>query len=187
VTPAARHAWIAGTFTDRVDGVRDWDAPAPVPGWVARDVVAHLVEWMPAFLAGGGVTLVSVGPAVAEDPVGAWHAHAVGMQALLDGPDADREFSHPMAGTHPLDAAIDRFYTVDVFMHTWDLARATGQDDTLDPTLAAELLAGMQPIDAMLRASGQYGPQVPVAEDAPVQDRLLGFIGRDPAWQPVSS
>ena len=42
----------------------------------------------------------------------------------------------------------------------------------------------MQPIDAMLRASGQYGPQVPVADDAPVQDRLIGFIGRDPAWRP---
>ena len=129
-----------------------------MPGWVARDVVAHLVDWMPGFLAGGGVTLVADGPAVAEDPVGAWHAHAAAMQALLDGPDADREFSHPMAGTHPLNAAIDQFYTFDVFMHTWDLARATGQDDTLDPTLAGELLAGMQPIDAMLRASGQYGP-----------------------------
>jgi uncharacterized protein (TIGR03086 family) len=147
-------------------------------------VVAHLVDWMPGFLAGGGVILVVEGPTVTVDPVGAWHAHADAMQALLDGPDADREFSHPMAGTHALNSAIDQFYTNDVFMHTWDLARATGQDDTLDPTLAGELLAGMQPIDAMLRESGQYGPQVPVAEDAPVQDRLMGFIGRDPAWRP---
>ena len=74
MTPSERHAWVAGTFSDRVDGVRDWEAPAPVPGWVARDVVAHLVDWMPGFLAGGGVTLVVDGPTVAEDPVGAWHA-----------------------------------------------------------------------------------------------------------------
>ena len=93
-TPSERHAWVAGTFSDRVDGVRDWSAPAPVPGWVARDVVAHLVDWMPGFLAGGGVTLVVHGPAVADDPVGAWHAHAAAMQALLDAPDADREFSY---------------------------------------------------------------------------------------------
>ena len=58
----------------------------------------------------------------------------------------------------PLDVAVDRFYTTDVFMHTWDLARATGQDDTLDPTLCAELFEGMQPIDELLRTSGQYGP-----------------------------
>jgi len=45
------------------------------------------------------------------------------------------------------------------------------------------MLAGMQPIDEVLRASGQYGPKVPVPADAPVQDRLLGFIGRDPGWR----
>ena len=31
------------------------------------------------------------------------------------------------------DQAVSQFFTADVFMHTWDLARATGQDDTLDP------------------------------------------------------
>ncbi|HYI58849.1 MAG TPA: TIGR03086 family metal-binding protein [Microlunatus sp.] len=183
-SPAEHHAAVAGVFTAKVDGVQDWAAPAPVPGWVARDVVAHLVEWMPGFLAGGGVTLTTDGPSVAEDPVAAWHAHTAAMQALLDGPDADREFAHPQAGTHPLNAAIDQFYTSDVFMHTWDLARATGQDDRLDPEFCAVLLAGMEPWDQILRDSGQYGPRVPVPEDAPVQDRLLGFIGRDPGWRP---
>ena len=42
----------------------------------------------------------------------------------------------------------------------------------------------MQPIDELLRTSGQYGPRVPVPDDAPAQDRMLGFIGRDPAWRP---
>jgi uncharacterized protein (TIGR03086 family) len=127
---------------------------------------------------------VSDGPSVADDPAGAWHAHTAAMQGLLDGPDASREFSHPRAGTHPLDAAIDQFYTSDVFLHTWDLARATGQDDRLDPDICAAMLAGMEPWDEMLRASGQYGPRVPVPDDASAQDRLIGFIGRDPAWRP---
>jgi len=80
--------------------------------------------------------------------------------------------------------AIDQFYTSDVFMHTWDLARASGQDDRLDPEFSAQLLAGMEPLDEMLRASGQYGPRVEVPADAPVQDRLMAFVGRDPAWRP---
>ena len=42
-------------------------------------------------------------------------------------------------------------------MHTWDLARATGQDETLDAEFSATLLAGMEPMDEILRASGQYG------------------------------
>ena len=69
-------------------------------------------------------------------------------------------------------------------MHTWDLARATGQDDRLDPDFCAELLAGMEGIEEVLRASGQYGPAVPVPDDADVQTRMLGFIGRDPEWEP---
>ena len=42
----------------------------------------------------------------------------------------------------------------------------------------------MEPIDELLRTSGQYGPRVPVPDDARAQDRLIGFIGRDPAWRP---
>jgi uncharacterized protein (TIGR03086 family) len=173
---------VAGVFTDRVLGTRDWSAPAPVAGWTARDVVEHLVTWLPGFLAAGGVALPA-GPPVADDPVGAWRAHAAAVQALLDDPDtAGRPFTHPVAGGGPLGEVIDTFYTADVFMHTWDLARATGQDDRLDPRFCAALLAGMEPIDEVLRASGQYGPKVPVPDDADVQTRMLGFIGRDPSW-----
>jgi uncharacterized protein (TIGR03086 family) len=85
----------------------------------------------------------------------------------------------------PLDQAIDRFYTTDVFMHTWDLARATGQDDRLEDAFSASLLEGMEPIEEMMRASGQYGPRVAVPDDADSQTRMLGFIGRDPFWTPV--
>jgi uncharacterized protein (TIGR03086 family) len=85
-----------------------------------------------------------------------------------------------MVGEMPLPVAVDRFYTTDVFMHTWDLARATGQDERLDPQTCAALLAEMVPIEELIRSSGQYGPPVPVPSDADAQTRLLGFIGRDP-------
>jgi uncharacterized protein (TIGR03086 family) len=180
---AARHRRIAATFTDRVRGTADWDAPSPVPDWRARDVVGHLTTWFPGFLAAGGVEL-EPGPSVDNDPVAAWTHHADVVQQMLDGDDATREFTHPHVGAMPLALAIDRFYTSDVFMHTWDLARATGQDDTLDPDECQNLLAGMEPMEQVLRDSGQYGPRVEVPDDASVQDRLIGFIGRDPAWRP---
>jgi uncharacterized protein (TIGR03086 family) len=85
---------------------------------------------------------------------------------------------NPYIGEVPLPEAVDRFYTSDVFMHTWDLARATGQDERLDPDKCRELYEGMLPMDDVLRASGQYGAKVPVPEDADVQTKLLGFIGR---------
>jgi len=184
-TPAAEHREIADRFTELVRGADpgSWDNPAPVEGWVARDVVDHLVGWLSDFIAGGAGVTLPAGPPVSEDPVAAWQAHVDGVQALLDDPStSERMLSNPHVGDVPLDQAISRFYTGDVFLHTWDLARATGQDETLDPERCAEMLAGMEPLDEMLRASGQYGPKVDVGEDADVQTRLLGFIGRDPQF-----
>lgn len=180
---ADEHRVIAGAFTDRVRGVRPeaWDDPAPCEGWVARDVVRHLVEWFPAFLkAGAGVDLPQ-GPPVDEDPVAAWTVHSNGVQALLDDPATQgRVLTNEHIGEVPLDQAVDRFYTADVFLHTWDLARATGQDERLDPDRCAQMLEGMLPLDELLRTSGQYGPRVEVPDTADVQTRLLAFIGRNP-------
>lgn len=183
LAPAESHRRIAAGFTDRVRGVPvgGWDSPAPVEGWTARDVVRHLVEWFPSFLeSGAGIRLAS-GPSVDDDPVAAWTLHADAVQALLDDPaTAGKVLANPHTGEVPLDEAVDRFYTSDVFMHTWDLARATGQDERLDPAKCAELLAGMEPMEELIRSSGQYGARVEVPADADVQTRLLGFIGRRP-------
>lgn len=179
---AATHAEVAEAFTRRVVGAAGrWDDEAPVPGWTARDVVEHLVSWLGGFLqAGAGVTLPS-GPGVDIDPVATWVTHRDAVQALLDDPAAEAiAVQNPHVGQLSLPDAIDRFYTPDVFMHTWDLARATGQDATLDPKRCRLLVEAMEPIADQLYASGHYGPRVPVPEDADPQMRLLGLIGRDP-------
>lgn len=180
---AAAHRRVAGDFTATVVGVAPgaWDDPAPPEGWVARDVVRHLVEWLPAFLVGTtGITLPA-GPSVDDDPVGAWQAQCTAVQALLDDPEiAERVHDLPHIGSMTLAQAIDMIYTADVFLHRWDLARATGQDETLDPEVCAVMLAGMVPMDEALRQSGHYGPRVEVADDADAQTKLLAFIGRTP-------
>ena len=147
----------------------------------ALQVYRHLVEWLPAFLEGGpGITLPA-GPSVDDDPVGAWRAHTAAVQALLDDPAvAEAEHDLPHIGTMTLGAAIAMIYTPDVFLHRWDLARATGQDEALDAERCAQMLAGMEPLDEVLRQSGHYGPKVDVPADADVQTRLLAFIGRTP-------
>ena len=183
--PAERYRQIGGLFTERVLGARDWDAPSPVDGWAARDVVRHLTEWLPPFLSGGAGIQLPAGPSVDEDPVSAWRAHYAAVQALLDDPATQsRMLANPHIGELPLDRAVDQFYTSDVFMHTWDLARATGQDDRLDADFCGQLLAGMEQFEDAMRSSGQYGARVEVPEDAGAQARLLGFIGRDPEWLP---
>jgi uncharacterized protein (TIGR03086 family) len=182
-TPADEHRRIAGAFTSTVEATAPaaWDAPAPPAGWLARDVVRHLVEWFPAFLDAAAGIALPAGPSVDDDPVGAWRAQTVAVQELLDDPRrAGQEHDLPHLGTMPLGQAIDMIYTGDVFLHRWDLARATGQDETLDPAKCAEMLAGMLPMDEALRQSGHYGPAVGVPDDADVQTKLLAFIGRVP-------
>ena len=182
-TPAEEFREIAAGFAERVQGAdpASWGNPAPVEGWAARDVVRHLVEWFPSFLEGGAGIRLTPGPSVDEDPVGAWRALQGQVQALLDDPATESKvLSNPHLGEVPLPQAVSRFFTADVFMHTWDLARATGQDETLDPERSAAMLAGMEPMDELLRSSGQYGPRVAVPADADAQTRLIAFIGRDP-------
>ncbi|WP_154675163.1 TIGR03086 family metal-binding protein [Parafrankia elaeagni] len=181
--PAERHRLIAATFTDRVLGTRDWDAPTPVTGWAARDVVGHLCTWFAGFVEGSGGPVLRRGPAVDEDPVRAWQVHAEAVQRLLDDPaTATLVLRNPHLGDRPLAAATDMIYTSDVFMHTWDLARATGQDDRLDADYCAQLVGGMEQMEDVIRGSGQYGPRVAVPAGSDAQTRLLGFIGRDPSW-----
>src|SRR4051812_36615371 len=82
--PAERHRVVTVGFTVRVLGTTDWDAPAPVAGWRARDVVGHLVEWFPDFLNSATGLVLDRGPSAEQDPVAAWQVHAESVQRLLD-------------------------------------------------------------------------------------------------------
>lgn len=181
-SPAERHREVAAEFSRLVAGTPDFAAPAPVDGWTALDVIDHLVSWFRGFLAAGGIELPP-GPVTSDDPAGSWRHHAADVQALL-AERGGEEFTHPYVGTQSLAQAVDRFYVSDIFMHSWDLARSSGQVARLDEDFAGELLAGMAQMEDVLRGSGQYGAPVHVAAEAPVVDRLMGFVGRDPAWAP---
>jgi uncharacterized protein (TIGR03086 family) len=179
---ADRYRRIADQFAARVDAVPHgaWDQPAPCEGWVARDVVRHLVEWVPGFFRSyAGVDLGAM-PSVDSDPAGAWAALDLALRSLLDDPViASQEFDAP-PGRTTVEDAVDMFCAGDLLVHTWDVARATGLDERLDADEVHRMFAAMQPIDEMLRASGHYGPRVPVPDDADEQTKLIAFTGRQP-------
>ena len=181
-----RYRNVAAQFTERVKAVPDgaWANPAPCEGWVARDVVRHLTEWLPRLL------LRPVGHRAAARPrrstttrSGAWLAVDGAIQDALDDPavaDSERDDPHG-----PVDASqqqVDMICTPDVLIHTWDLARAAGLDETLDPDEVARNVAGVEAmppeVDQAMRDSGHYGPRVEVPADADAQTRLLAFMGR---------
>ena len=179
---ADRYRRIADGFTARVEAVPEdaWDRPAPCEGWVARDVVGHLVEWVPGyFQAFAGIDLGAM-PSVDTDPAGAWAALDLALRTQLDDPViATQEFDSP-PGRMTVEAAIDALCAGDLLVHTWDVARATGLDERLDPDEVHRALEGMLPMDEALRSSGHYGPRVPVPDDADEQTKLIAFTGRQP-------
>lgn len=180
---SARFTRVADAFTQRVDAVPAgaWGNTAPCEGWVARDVVRHLVEWVPGFFAGTAGLAFPPGPSVDDDAPGAWHALRHTLDAFLTDPDvAQREIDGGPIGRMTIEQAIDMIVTNDVFLHTWDLARATGLDERLDPHEVQSMYEAMEPMDEVLRNSGHYGPRVPVADDADPQTKLIAFIGRTP-------
>lgn len=183
MSPAEQHAYDAERFAAIAASAQpqDWSRPSPVPEWTARDVVGHLLEWLPGFLNQADVTLPPVD--AAGDPVAAWRQRTADVQRLLEE-RGETVFRSRMFDDMPLAAAIDRFYTADIWMHSWDLGRALGQEVDLGEERCAAALEGMAPIDDLLRSSGQFGAKVPVPETASAQDRFVAFIGRDPSWQP---
>lgn len=179
---AERYHWIAAGFTERVVAVPPdaWDAPAPCEGWVARDVVRHLVEWLPAFFVDRWNLDAPTIPSADADPAAAWAALDALLRAALADPTVAGAERDTSMGLRTFAATLDMIGTTDVFLHTWDLARATGGDERLDPDEVHRLYEGMLPLDEMLRTSGHYGPRTEVPDDADEQTKLLAFIGRTP-------
>ena len=104
-------------------------------------------------------------------------ARQVLQGALEDDRVAQQEIAGPR-GTSTLEQAIAKLGIGDVLVHTWDLARATGQDERLDPDEVHRLLESMEARGASLHEGGHYGPPVAVADGADEQTQLLSLTGR---------
>lgn len=177
-----RYRKVAAQFTEHANAVPDdaWDNPSPCEGWVARDIVRHLVDWMSGFSLGRWGVEPPKAPSVDEDPVGAWEVARDAIESALDAPEiATREYDTPR-GRSTLEQTVGMFGIGDVLVHTWDLARATGLDETLDADEVHRLVEVMERYGRLMRRGGQFGPRVEVPDDADEQTKLIAFTGRRP-------
>ncbi|MCF1599969.1 TIGR03086 family metal-binding protein [Streptomyces muensis] len=73
---------------------------------------------------------------------------------------------------------------LDLTVHAWDLATATGQHyPSADDAVVAELAGAVAELAPTARKMGVFGDPVPVAESASAFERLLAQSGRDPYWK----
>lgn len=181
---ADRYRARAEAFEAKVAAVRSdqWGNPSPCAQWTALEVVDHVIE-MHGVMLGHPI-------ARTEDPLTDFREARSQVQAALESDRATSEVSTP-AGPMTLEDHVDQVVSDDLVLHGWDLARATGQDETIPATDVERLWASATAVPADLmerfRTPGAFGPgievygaEIPVPPDAPLQDRLLGYVGRDP-------
>jgi len=193
---AHRYRLLSDGFRARIEATpaNRWDAPSPCAGWSARDVVAHVINGHRGMLA-----LVDGTPPVAADGVGissmadapevepgadlaiAFARCRDDLHAMLSDPDraAIRLPGGPL-GPVPVEDAADVIGSMELLVHTWDLARAVGGDEKLDAELVARTHQALLPHYAGLQATGAFQPSIPAPHGADAQTAFLYFVGRRP-------
>lgn len=178
-----------GQFRDLVTQVTpgDFGLVTPCADWTVLELIGHVVggSQMAAAIVGGASRNEAIGllatDFVGDDPVGAVEISIGLQQAAFELPDVDdRVCQHP-AGDMP-GHRLRSFRIGDLLVHQWDLARAIGADESLDPDVVQVVwddISPMEPIIAQLGVFGD-GPSGDVGTDAPLQQRLLDLMGRRP-------
>lgn len=176
---ADRYRRLSRRFADLVAAVPPdrWDDPTPCEDWSVRQLVGHVVQTQSIFRKLVGREQIAT-PDVATDPAGAWEAARTVILADLEDPQrATAEFDG-VTGRSTFERAVDRFLCIDLVVHGWDLARATGQDDRIPPEDLAHVRAHTEALSDLLRSPGAFGPPVEPPAGADEQTRLLAFLGR---------
>jgi uncharacterized protein (TIGR03086 family) len=169
-----------------VTGVRPEHLTEPTPcrDWDVRLLLNHIIggNYMFAEVAAGGRADATgvMDDHTLPDPATNYIASADKVLAAWAAPGAMQRRVHMPFGDIPAGAAVS-IHFLDIVVHGWDLARATGQDTTIEPDLAAEALDishGL--LSPELRDTGVFGPEIPISDDDPLHDRLVAFMGRRP-------
>ncbi len=185
---AATHLKVCTRFgraVFEVDG--HWDRPSPCAGWDARAVLEHVIGFHDVLL----LRPLGAKPTRPRDePVRRWSLTLDAIRTVLQRPGLfDGVVDVPAVGDRP-PARVDARRLVpmlsqDVLVHAWDLARAVGANDRLDPMLCEQFLDALPSAAHALVATGMYSAPVNVSGRTDAQSRLLARLGRDPDWSPA--
>jgi uncharacterized protein (TIGR03086 family) len=163
---------LANAFDARVQATPAdaWGNQSPCEDWTARDVVAHMTNNFNR-LSGHPE------PVGADDNiVDAWTSAKARLEERMTG-DLSVEMPGP-AGPMPLVQMLGRFVSMDILVHTFDLARATGGDEALDPQAVSMSFSGIQAMGDSIRRPGVFGAATPCPDDASEQTKFLCHLGR---------
>jgi uncharacterized protein (TIGR03086 family) len=173
-------------FGERLRAVGDdqWHLPTPCTEWDVRMLVNHVTGenlWTVPLFAGKTIAEVGddlAGDILGDDPIATWDASEGPAIESVQAPGAmERSVDLSRGPTPGRDYATEML--MDYLMHSWDLARATGGDEKLDPEVVAFCIEWFAGVEDAYRASGAIAERPPIPDDADQQTVMLAMTGRD--------
>ncbi len=172
-------------FDRHVHAIREdqWGLPTPCSEWDVRALVHHLVYetvWIAPLIQGMSVASVGdrfEGDLLGDDPKAAWSRTLSVARAALGEPGALER----MVGLSTRDITGQAYcleVAVDGGLHSWDLARAIGADETIPPEIIDAAFDLLRPIIEAGESGDSYGTRIQIPDDADPQTRILALIGR---------
>jgi uncharacterized protein (TIGR03086 family) len=169
--------YINGVKTDQ------WHGPTPCSEWDVKQVANHIIgENLWAAELFHGKTIAEVGDRLdgdlaGADPAAAYAASVGSARQAVAAPGVMEVTCHLSFGDYSgSDYAAQLF--MDLLVHGWDIARATGQDARLDPDLVQACLPIAEHLTMQFRSAGVFGENLSVTADADPQTKLLALVGR---------
>lgn len=169
-------------------GGRELAGPTPCEDWTVAALLVHIMGICAAF-AHAARKLTGVpgtdGPPPAPNPAALppyWRSR---MPVLIEELAAAWRDPAAWTGTSQVGgvtmpaATIGAFGMSELVLHSWDLARATGQDYAADPRILEALVELLSQGPA-----GLFGPVVEYEDEGFLLDQVVALAGRDPRWRP---
>jgi uncharacterized protein (TIGR03086 family) len=179
------HRRACEEFGRRIDTVADgqWHLPTPCSDWDVRTLVNHIVSetlWTSPLMEGRTIKDIGDrfdGDVVGDDPRNAFHEAATPAIDAMSSDGAMSRTVHLSFGDTPAPEYAMQLFA-DYLIHGWDLARAIGGDDRLDPELVAACSEWFKSVENAYRSAGAIGPRPDVPAGADPQTELLAMFGR---------
>lgn len=176
---AERYERVATGFGERLAGVKSdqWSDATPCRDWDVQQLVAHVINTQRAVLGALGET----GPEIDSDGdlAAQWHDYSGQLLSAVQDPETAATEVTTFGGNRlPFEELVGGLACSDTVIHTWDLARATGQEEDLDPEAVGHCAGVLAGYGDSMRRPGGFDPELPSPPGADAQTKFLHFAGR---------
>lgn len=174
---------LTDAFGQRLDAVGDdqWDSSTPCAEFTVRQLVSHAIDVQRMVAKALGES-GAIDTPNGDDLKATWKAvHGAALAAYSAAGALDTEIDSPLGGKMPAGQVLGGPPSLDLMIHTWDLSRAIGADESLPEAFCEAALGLLQSLPSeALRQPGRFDAAIDPPEGADAKTRLLCFVGRQP-------